>query len=190
MGEDCKKVFEVFLRYAFLFVILLFGFKIFYSLFFYLTFFSSNFLFRQLFNTVLVGNTIFLESLVPIEITGPCVGGAAYSLLLILNLATPGVGLLKRIFSLLFSFLVFLLVNVLRIFALGVLFYYNSPLFDPLHKLFWYFGSTVFVVLIWFLEVRIFDIEEVPFYSDLKFFYLHSTLRRSSMRGRKRGRKR
>jgi hypothetical protein len=41
-------------------------------------------------------------------------------------------------------------------------------LFDISHKLSWYIGSIILVVGIWFLEVKKFNIKEIPFYSDLK----------------------
>jgi hypothetical protein len=61
-----------------------------------------------------------------------------------------------------------------RIFFLGILYIYGSPFFDLLHKILWYFGSVFLTVGIWFLEVYLFKIKEIPFYSDLKFLYKKS----------------
>jgi hypothetical protein len=62
----------------------------------------------------------------------------------------------------------------LRIFILSILFVSGISFFDFAHKSFWYVGSIVFVVLIWFLGVKLFKIESIPFYSDIKFLLSHS----------------
>tara|TARA_Y100000034_G_C6714689_1_gene315863 strand:- start:303 stop:536 length:234 start_codon:yes stop_codon:yes gene_type:complete len=69
------------------------------------------------------------------------------------------------------AFAAFFILNTLRIFLLGVLFVSGSVFFDATHKLFWYIISTIFVVGIWFAEVKIFRIKEIPFYSDLNWIY-------------------
>ncbi len=101
-----------------------------------------------------------------IEIIGACVAGAAYYLLLILNLATP-MDYLKRAESLLFLFGSFLLLNIFRIVLFSLLFVSGFQFFDLAHKLIWYFGSTILVVVIWFVNVWLFDIREIPVYSDV-----------------------
>ena len=68
----------------------------------------------------------------------------------------------------LISFASLLLMNIIRIFTLSVIFMSGASWFDITHKLFWYFGSIVFVVGIWFIEVKFFKIKEIPFYSDVK----------------------
>ena len=68
---------------------------------------------------------------------------------------------------LLFSFALLLILNIMRIFTLSLIL--GSSSFGLIHKIFWYLGATIFVVLIWFLEVKIFKIKEIPFYSDFKF---------------------
>jgi len=69
----------------------------------------------------------------------------------------------------LFSFLTFLIVNILRIFFLSIMAISGSNFFDLTHAIFWYGLSTLFVVVIWFTEVKIFRIKTIPFYSDIKF---------------------
>ena len=69
---------------------------------------------------------------------------------------------------LLFTFLSLLVLNILRIFFLSLVFVLGASLFDITHELFWYLGSTIFVVGIWFAGVKIFKVKEIPFYSDLK----------------------
>jgi hypothetical protein len=42
--------------------------------------------------------------------------------------------------------------------------------FDAVHRSIWYFGSTIFVVLLWFLNVYLFRIKSVPAYTDIMSF--------------------
>ena len=76
------------------------------------------------------------------------------------------------------SFILFLIINILRIFFLSLLFISGSSWFDFTHELFWYLVSIVFVVGIWFTEVKLFKIKEIPFYSDLKLLYKKSLLKK------------
>ena len=126
----------------------------------------------------LVSDTIIIiNNQLPIQLIPACIAGAAYYLLLVLNLSTPEIKLKKRIKAIIFSFSVFLVLNVLRIVLLANLALSGSPYFDVTHTLFWYGVSTIFVVGIWFTEVMIFKIKEIPCYSDLKFLYEKSHLR-------------
>ena len=67
------------------------------------------------------------------------------------------------------AFGIFYVINVLRIFLMVLLL--DSSWFDFTHKLFWYVGSILIVIWIWFSEVKLFKIKEIPFYSDLRFLY-------------------
>jgi hypothetical protein len=71
----------------------------------------------------------------------------------------------------LLSFALFLAINMIRIIALSLVFLEGLPGFIAAHQILWYVMSTVFVVGIWFAEVKIFRIKEIPVYSDLKFLY-------------------
>lgn len=168
MKKDSNSFIDMIVRYSILFIIGLLNNSIFYLLFTSLTVYLVYFLLELFFNASLVSNIIIINKL-PIEIIGSCIAGSAYFLLLILNLSTRGIKLKKRVSMIFFSFALFLLINVLRIFLLSILFVSKQPLFDLTHKLFWYAGSTIFVVGIWFLSVKLFKIKEIPFYSDVKF---------------------
>ena len=134
-----------------------------------ITLFSLSNLLKLFFNNVLLNqNFIIINSNYLIEIIPACVAGSAYLLLLILNLSVP-MNLKKRICSLFFSFLILFILNTIRIFIFSILFYNNFLFLDFIHKFFWYVLSTVFVVGIWFFAVRIFQIKEIPVYSDLRF---------------------
>lgn len=113
------------------------------------------------------GTMLFLNNSYYIEIIGACVAGSAYYLLFILNFSTPNIKLGKRIGMLLVTFFSFLIINLLRIILLSFMYLANSPWFETAHEIFWYLGSIVFVVGIWFLMVWKFGIKEIPFYSDI-----------------------
>ena len=51
---------------------------------------------------------------------------------------------------------------------------FDGMQFDITHKIFWYSLSILFVVGIWFLEVKLFKIKSIPFYSDIISVYKKS----------------
>ena len=173
MKKISKQFLDISLRYAILILLALPGFAIFYFVFAPLTIYPIYFLLGLFFDVSLMGDIIFINE-IPIELIGACIAGSAYYLLSILNLSTPKIKLQKRIKILHLSFGVFLILNILRIFFLSLVFMSGSALFDITHKLFWYIGSILFVVGIWFAEVKLFKIKEIPFYSDIKFLYKQS----------------
>ena len=99
-----------------------------------------------------------------------CVAGAAYYLLLILNLTTP-MRAIKRLWSVVFLMALFLVLNILRIVIFAGIATGGGNYFDVAHMVMWYFGSTIMVVLIWFLAVWMFKISDVPVYTDMKNLY-------------------
>jgi len=177
MNKKDKKVINIFLRYIFLILIALPGFGLLYEIFLPLTKYPVYWFIQIFFDPVMIGNTLTIGPKI-IEIVGACVAGSAYYFLLILNLGTPEIKSSLRIKLIFLSFLGFLIVNIIRIIILSVMYIQNSPIFDFVHKLLWYFGSTILIVLIWFLEVKIFKIEKIPFYSDLKGLYQLSSLKK------------
>ena len=177
MKEETKKNFYLFLRYLFLVLIAVPGFDIFYYFLLPATLYPVYYILKISFAPVLLGHVIFLGQK-SIEIVGACVAGSAYYLLLILNLSVPKIKPLLRIKMIFFSFLVFLVINIIRIIILSFMYVDNSSIFNIVHEAFWYIGSTVVVVGIWFLEVWIYKIKGVPFYTDLKRIYNESSLKR------------
>jgi exosortase/archaeosortase family protein len=161
-----RKILDIIIRYLILLIIGILGTPFFYSIFTFLTIQPVYLLLRIFFNPSLASNIIIINNL-PIEIIGACIAGSAYYLLLILNLSMPKIKLGKRILLLLFSFSFLLILNILRIFLLSILYVSQVSFFDIAHKLFWYVGSIIFVVGIWFLSVSLFKIKEIPFYSDV-----------------------
>lgn len=184
MKADEKRFASIFLRYIILVLIAIPGMDLFYYLFLPLTkypiYYFTSLFYDKLF---LMDNVLFIGKK-SIELVGACIAGSAYYFLLILNLSTPSLKIKKRIGLLLFTFGTFLLINLIRIQSLTIMFLNESELFDLTHKLFWYLGSTVFVVLIWFLGVKIFQIKEIPFYTDLKYMYSKSSLNKKNSKRR------
>jgi exosortase/archaeosortase family protein len=155
-------------RYSLLILSALFNLWIFYSVFRPLTVYPVYFIIKAFFDTALIGNIILINQSIPIEMIGACIAGSAYFLLLILNLSIPNIKLKKRIKMILLSFLSLLVLNIIRIVVLILVFMFGASLFDITHKIFWYALSTIFVVGIWFAEVKIFRIKDIPVFSDIK----------------------
>ncbi|MFW9873990.1 MAG: pacearchaeosortase [Candidatus Thorarchaeota archaeon] len=177
MNKLSRQFTNIFIRYLILIIIALPNFWLFYLIFTPLTLYPVYFLLSLFFDTSLMQNIILINDL-PIELIPACIAGAAYYLLLILNISVPKIKFKKRIKMISFSFLSLLILNILRIFILSLVFLSGNSFFNIAHRLFWYLGSTLFVVGIWFAEVKIFKIKEIPVYSDLKFLYKKSILKK------------
>ena len=170
-----KMILGMFGRYLFLIAIAFSSLWIFYSAFTPLTVYPVYFLLNLFFDVTLVSKiVIIIGQKVSIELIEACIAGSAYYLLLILNLTTFGIKPKIRFYIIFFSFFSFLVINILRIFLLSLLAISDSPFFKITHVVFWYFLSTLFVVGIWFLQVKIFKIKHVPLYEDIRFLYLLS----------------
>jgi len=173
-----KSFLDIVIRYIILIAVAFPGLLIFYKIFTPLTVYSVHFIFSLFYNSSITSSTDLLVNNVPIELIRACIAGSAYYLLLILNLSIPGIKPLKRVKAILFSFITFLVLNIIRILVLAFLAVSGSSYFDVTHILFWYGLSTIIIVGIWFVEVKIFDIKNIPFYSDLSFLYRSSILKR------------
>ena len=154
------------------------SFWIFYFIFTPLTIYAVYFTLNLFFDVLLNGNVIILNGQISIEIIPACVAGSAYYLLLVLNLSIFKIKLSDRLKMISLSFLAFFIINVFRIFILSTILLSSFTLFVISHKIFWYLLSTVFVVGIWFWEVKLFKIKEIPFFSDFKFLYKNSFLKK------------
>jgi|TARA_Y100000310_G_scaffold329841_1_gene400407 exosortase/archaeosortase family protein len=174
MKKDSRRFFDIFIRYTILILVALPNLFIFYFIFTPLTIYSIYFLFNLFFDTSLLGNIFILNEKIAIELIKACIAGSAYYFLLILNLSIPKIKIAKRIKMIIFAFSSLLLINILRIFFLSLVAYSGYSFFDIAHELFWYFMSIIFVVGIWFAEVKVFKIKEIPFYSDLRFLHKKS----------------
>ena len=171
-NNSSEDIFFIPVRYLIL-LMCIFSLTLVYKIFTPLTVYPVVFLLKIFYNVSLSGELIIINLNTVISIIPACIAGSAYLLLLILNLTVP-MAIGKRIYSIALSFLLLLMLNILRIFLLAVLYYNNFYYFDITHKVFWYFLSTIFVVGIWFLIVKIFSIKEIPVYSDFARLYNNS----------------
>lgn len=169
---------NIFSRYFILILIALPGLFIFYFIFTPLTVYPIYFLLGLFFDVTFLSKTNILVNNLPIELISACIAGSAYYLLLVLNLSTPKIKLKTRISAIIFSFIAFLILNILRIFVLSSLAVTGFSYFNVTHTVFWYGFSTIIVVGIWFAEVKIYRIKKIPFYSDIKFLYKKSLMKK------------
>ena len=168
-----KKYLSLIIRYLLILLIALPNLYIFYAIFTPLTIYPLYFILKIFFDVSLSEATILLNGF-QIQIIKACIAGSAYYLLFALNLSTPNINIKQRIKMLCFSFLSLLVLNVIRIFSMILLLFYGASFFDATHKFFWYFVSTMLVVLIWFAGVRFFKIRQIPVYSDFNYLYKFS----------------
>tara|TARA_Y100000034_G_C6848299_1_gene384516 strand:- start:563 stop:1078 length:516 start_codon:yes stop_codon:yes gene_type:complete len=154
-------------RYVILLAIVAFSLPLVYAIFTPLTINFTVFLLDIFYNVANFKELIVINEATQIYIVDACVAGSAYLLLLILNL-TIRMPTKLRIKSILYSFLLLFILNVVRIAILGSLYHHQIPYVEFTHALFWYGLSTLFVIGIWFETVRKFKIKRIPFYSDYK----------------------
>jgi exosortase/archaeosortase len=171
---NVKETFDLIIRYILLAILPLGGLYIFYAIFTPLTVYPSYWAFNALYGAkLLIGNIIYFKGYYA-EIIGACVAGAAYYLLLILNLTTP-MHISKRIKSIIFLLFSFLIINITRIVIFGMLFSKGFKYFDLAHELVWYIGSTLIVVVVWFSNVWLFKIKDIPIYTDMLNLFIDIT---------------
>ncbi len=171
MKKKNKQYLDLFTRYFLLILLAIPNLWIFYIIFTPLTIYPVYFLLGLFFEVSLKSNMINFANNLTVEIINACIAGSAYYLLFILNMSIPKIKISRRLKMIFFSFLTLLVINILRIVTLSAMYVNNVSWFDLAHKLFWYAGSIIFVLLIWFYEVKKYKIKEIPFYSDLKFLY-------------------
>jgi len=163
-----KQLTSIIIRYLILIIIAVPNLYLFYFVFTPLTIYFIYFFLNIFSQATLQGNTILFQNSF-FKIIPACVAGSAYYLLLILNLSTPKIKFSTRINSIFLAFAIFLFLNITRIIILIFLFNTNFSFFNLAHKISWYFLSTIFIIGIWFFEVKLFKIKNIPFYTDLKF---------------------
>ncbi len=166
MKNEVKRVYSFVIRYLILLIVAM-NIWLFYAIFTPLTIYPVYYLLKLFFSVSLSGTIITLKG-IEIHLIQACIAGSAYLLLLILNLTTQ-MKLKTRIYSLIFLFSSFLIINILRIFIFSLLFINLLNLFNTLHLVFWYFLSTIIVVSIWLINIKIFKIKQIPVYDDIRF---------------------
>lgn len=176
--SDIKVITDIATRYLLLLLASAKGLWIFYFLFTPLTIIASSLLLGFFYPVKMYINAIMLNNEIMINMVKACIAGAAYYLLLILNLTTANIKFSRRIGIFFFDAFLFLLLNVARIFILVLMQAKDIALFDITHRIFWYGISTLYVVFVWLLTVKIFKIKDIPIYSDLRFLRAFSFKKR------------
>ncbi len=167
------------LRYIILLIIAL-NLKTIYSIFTPLTLHLSNTLLKIFYETTIENTSIFIDTF-EIKLIPACIAGSAYLLLIILNLSTE-IDFNKRLKSISFIIISFLLINVLRITFLTYLFKENIVYFNLTHEITWYLGSTLILVIIWFINIKIFKINDIPIFTDVKYLFSQIKYKNNSKR--------
>jgi len=161
-----KEAYEIFFRYL---IILISGIfiSVFYYIFAPITIGAVYLILKIIYPSALLsGNMIVLGSH-SISLIRACIAGAAYYLLFILAMSVP-LDYLKRIKSIIFLFFSFLAINVIRIAIFAILFVGNFQQLSFAHLLFWYAGSTILIICLWFVNTKIFRLKAIPFITDIK----------------------
>ncbi len=163
-----KHFFEIFLRYTIPVILGIPNLFLFYAIFTPLTLYPAYYILNFLYQDVnLLPNNLIGIGAVGIKLIPACIAATAYYLLLVLNLTTP-MKIKTRIYSLLFLFITFLILNIARILIFAHLALIGYQYFDISHSLTWYFGSTLLIVIIWFADIKLFKIKAIPVHTDLK----------------------
>lgn len=160
---------SIFLRYILALLLAFNGLFLFYLVLTPLTIYPVFFILKIFFKESILNfanNSISIENL-QIDIIKPCIAGSAYYLLTLLNFLTPML-LRTRIRALFYSLLILLVINIARIVIFVFLIKSEFIYFDIIHELTWNLLSTLIVVLIWFSTIKIFKIDTIPIYTDIK----------------------
>lgn len=163
-----NKIKDILFRYLLLLLLPLNNLYLFYLILTPLTLYPIYFILDIFFHVSLFNSTISIFELgLNVDLINSCIAGSAYYFLLILNLSIPNIKIRSRIYMILYSFSLLLLANITRILILVILF--RNSFFDLTHQLFWYVFSTIFVIFIWFSEVKLFKIKDLPIITDIKY---------------------
>ena len=166
MDKKSKKILGIFSRYIFLVLIGLGNLYIFYKLLIPATTKIVAAILSISNQLVAVDNIIFMKNIM-IEIAPACVAGAAFYLMFLLVFSTADIKPIKRFYIILSAALILFALNVARIVFLTSISTLSS--FAIIHWVFWHLISTIFVIGIWLLMVKLYKIKSVPIYSDMKY---------------------
>ncbi len=165
-----KEAKYIFIRYLILVIIGIPNLYLIYKIFTPLTVYASFFVLSIIYESSIVGNNNLLVNGIDITLIPACIAGAAYYLLIALNLTTP-METPKRVKSLVFILVAFFIFNITRIVAFSILYFNDYRYFYFTHQLIWYIGSTALLIIVWFYNVYIFKIKSTPVYTDMRRLY-------------------
>jgi exosortase/archaeosortase family protein len=154
------------IRYIFVLILILTNFL---ALFLPFITIQTSYFIINLFTEATLNNDMIAFQDQIIKIVPACVAISAYYFLIILNFSVP-MPIKKRILSLTYSFLALFFINILRIVVFSYILTLSKDLFHTIHFIFWLVLSSLIVILIWFSEVKLFKIKQIPIYTDIKLF--------------------
>ena len=154
-------------------------YSLFYVILMPITVYLSYFILSFFYDALLIGNSIGINN-IGYNFIDACVAGAAYYLLFILIIGIKQLNLKKGLKMFFTGSLLILAMNVLRIIILIVISNeFGKNYFDAIHLLFWNFVSGIYIAFVWIFLVKKFNVDKIPFYSDLKFLFKKSLFKKS-----------
>jgi len=166
MDKQSKKILGLFARYIAVLLIGLGNLYVVYKVLTPLTIYVLNAILSIFTETVLKGNMIETYRFL-IEIVPACVAGSAFYLLLLLIMLTADIKPEVRTKAIISAFGMLFALNMLRILILVPI--VTTPYFETAHWIFWHLISTIFVVGVWFIIIKLYKIKAIPIYSDFKY---------------------
>ena len=145
-------------------------YKLFYIILIPLTFYSSYYILKLLNFSPTITDNIIKISNYNLKFIPACAAVSAYLLLVLLITLTKNISFKKSLLIFITGSFLILAMNILRIeLLIIILIKYGADYFNTLHLFFWKILSTVYVALLWILLTKLFKIEKIPVYSDIKF---------------------
>ena len=154
------------------------GYPLFYTILLPITLYPSYFILNLFYDVLIIGNSLGINN-IGFKFIEACVAGAAYYLLFLLVIGTKDLSWKKGLKMFFLGVLLILGMNVLRISILvNIAVELGKNYFDSVHLLFWNFVSGIYIAIVWIILVKLFKVKKIPYYSDLKYFYDKSLLKK------------
>ena len=156
-------------------LLILFSYKLFYSILIPITLYTSFYLLKMLNYGVNLQETAIVTDSHILTFIPACTALSAYILLGLLILLTKGIKLKTGFKMLLLGSLMIFTANIIRIDSLIiVLINGGKNYFETLHLFIWKILSSIFVAFVWIFLIKRYKIKSVPIISDIK--YLRKTV--------------
>lgn len=113
-------------------------------------------------NTIIISDDSF-------NFISACIAPSMYYLFWVLVMLTRNIKLLIRVKLIACGFLALFGMNILRIVVLILISVYaGQSAFQSIHFLWWKFMSGAYVALVWIFLIKLFKIDSIPIYDDMK----------------------
>ncbi|MBT3690681.1 pacearchaeosortase [Candidatus Woesearchaeota archaeon] len=179
-----KYYYQLIMRFLII-LIVTFGYSAFYVSLAPITIYLSYFLLNLFYDAVLIRNSIGVEDM-GFRFIEACVAPAAYYLLFVLVIGLKDLEWKKGLKMFLLGCLLILGMNLLRIIILVILnVEFGTNYFDLVHLILWNFVSGIYIAIVWIFLVKKFKVDKIPYYSDLKYFYEKSFLKKKKAKIKK-----